>query len=129
LNYLGGPFILERHEWRMDIWFGVDDFFFSPPWFSCMNFHVFKAALQFVFSSYLVYIFLLLFILFEIIYRIDFFFNFIFLQFFYLSNLVSIMWSLFFNWIYFSILSLDILFYFIFISNLIFIFLLLFFLL
>jgi hypothetical protein len=88
-----------------------------------MNFHVFKATLQFVFSSYLVYIFLLLFILFEIIYRIDFFSISFSINFF-----ICQIWSLFCDR-YFLILSLDILFYFIFISNLIFIFLLLFFLL
>jgi hypothetical protein len=61
-----------------------------------------KAVLLFIIFSYLVLVFLLLFDLFEMIYKIGFFFNFIPFNIFYLSDLVLILLiDICFIWDYF----------------------------
>jgi len=68
-------------------------FFLYSPWFPCVTLYNFKLALWFVFSSYLIHLLLIAIFLFQIIYKINFFFNFILFQFFHLLDLVLILFT------------------------------------
>jgi len=122
-NCFDDPYIFWCCVWPTDLLFGTYNIFFYIFFlFSLFSLiftyeiQIFKPILQFIFPSDLVFVFLLLFILFEIIYKIDFFY-FIILQLFHMLYLVLILFILFIiiiifnhflNWIYFSISSINI---------------------
>jgi hypothetical protein len=99
--------------------FGVNElflpffFFLYSPWFSCVILYNFKLTLWFIFSSYLIHLFLIAIFLFQIIYKINFFFQFHPLLIFHLLDLILILFigiyfifNHFLNWICLLISSL-----------------------
>jgi hypothetical protein len=110
-------------------WKSMVFFFLSPPWFSRINLQIPKQLFNLFFHQILSLFFWLVFVLLEIV--LNFFFNFIPLQFFCISYLVPVFLLLFVLFVLIFIVNFfnDSLLYFLFLSNLILIFLIVFFLL
>ena len=100
--YLGVPYVVRWHMWLKGIRFSTSDPFFVFPFlfsllldFCTWPFKFSKHSFNLLFIWIWSLFFLLLFGLFRLIYKLSFFFNFITLQFFHLSNVVLIFLLLF----------------------------------
>ena len=104
--------VVRRHMWPTIIQFGIDNFvfhsFLSSPWFTRISLQIFKVILQFIIPSDLVIVFLSLFFLFGIIYKINLFsisFPLFFSSFkfgLYYFDCYLFVWDIFKNWLFYN---------------------------